>query len=177
MVGLSQYWNFELVLIYGITLKNHYFGNTKALFKAMSTRTNDSTHFSSHSRPIGGTWNSPKPEQSRRSMHITLACCKHTDSRRRNRTQQDKPQSHSLNSDSVVWMAETQQSGNGLELLPQPGCHVRKFSHVLANFLIAICLPMFVWSSLQLKQSLSQENNWKSSNKGTKCWLQPFFLL
>ena len=49
----------------------------------------DSTRCSSYSRPIGGAWNSPKTEKMRRSMRKKLARCKQTDSRLRNRTQED----------------------------------------------------------------------------------------
>ena len=37
---------------------------------------NDSSRFSSYSRPIGGTWNSPETEKKSRSMHIK---CFHVD--------------------------------------------------------------------------------------------------
>ena len=49
----------------------------------------NSPRFSSYSRPIGGAWNSPELERKRQSMLIKLAHCIQTDSRRRNRTQQE----------------------------------------------------------------------------------------
>ena len=49
---------------------------------------NECNRCSSYFRPIGGAWNSPKTEKKTRSMHIKLARCKQTDSRRRNPTQQ-----------------------------------------------------------------------------------------
>ena len=49
-----------------------------------------SFHPSSYSRPIGGPWHSPKMEKKRQSMRIKLERCKQTDSRRRNRTQEEE---------------------------------------------------------------------------------------
>ena len=50
---------------------------------------NDRKSCSSYSGPIGGAWHSPKTEKKRRSMDIKLARCKQTDSRMRNRTQEE----------------------------------------------------------------------------------------
>ena len=41
-------------------------------------------------QPIGGAWNSPKTEKKRLSMRIKLARCIQTDSRSRNRTQEEE---------------------------------------------------------------------------------------
>ena len=60
------------------------------------TNENGSTRCSSYSRSIGDAWNSPKTEKKRRSMHIMLARCIQTDSRRRNRTQQEDKNGQSV---------------------------------------------------------------------------------
>ena len=65
---------------------------------------NDRKRCSSYSRPIGGTWNSPKTEKKRWSMLIKLSRCKQTDSRRRNWTQQEEDEMASARKpESFVW--------------------------------------------------------------------------